>query len=180
MAEKDKIAELEAKVKEMAAVLAAATEALTAQQSRVDPGLEAVKMLAQQSAPAENKNYNEVGPFTYPEGERVRPKPRLSRPTFFGGARQSDEMLTPLEVDLFNKIDSTRVSRGGTWKAEVRQNGSAQELWIDVPVKTLDDRINLPSLVAVLLELNGGEKAADPASLAQRVAELEAKLAAVA
>lgn len=171
MADKDKIAALEAQLDELKALLT---------QPRIDPGLEAVKMLAQQSAPAENRNYNEIGPFTHPEGERVRPKPRLSRPTFFAGARQNDETLTPLEIDLFNKIDGTRVTRNGLWKAEVRQNGSAQELWIDVPVKTLDDRINLPSLVSVLLELNGGEKAADPTSLAQRVAELEAKLAAVA
>lgn len=166
-----KIAALEAQIAELKALVGAKVS---------DAGIAAVQLLADRSAPKENPNYNEVSPFTYPEGERVRPKPKLARPTFFAGARCRDEDLTPAEIDAFNSITQTRLSREGTWKAEIRQNGSAQELWIDVPVKTLDDRMNLPSLAAILLELHGGEKAADPLALAQRVAELEAKLASVA
>lgn len=143
------------------------------------PGDAALQLLAERTAPKENPNYNERGAFTHREGERHKPKARLTRPTFFGGGRQREDELTPAEIEAFNAITQTRIARNGLWKAEVRQNGSAQELHIDVPIKTADDRMTLPGLYAILTELQHGEKAADPASLIQRVAELEAKLAAV-
>lgn len=161
------IDQLKAQLAEMQTLLSALTSA-----KPVDAGAEAVKLLAQQSAPKDNPNFTEISPFTRADGSR----PHLTRPTFFGGARQRDEQLTPDEIEAFNALTASRTARGGTWKAEVRQNGSAAELHVDVPMKTGDEKGSLPSLLLVLMELAGGAKAADPAALAQRVAELERKL----
>lgn len=157
------------------AQLAAMQEQMAAlAQPKADPGLEAVKLLAERSAPKEDPNYIERGPFTRADGS----KPRLTRPTFFLGARQRDDQLTPDEVEAFNAITASRTARDGRWVADVRQNGSTSELWIEVPAKTQDDRQDLPALLMILLELQGGPRATDPLALAQRVAELEARLAA--
>lgn len=142
-------------------------------------GTEAVRVLAERSAPAENPNYNEIGPFTHPEGERVRPKARLSRPTFFGGVRQREDDLTPFEIDAFNAIVNTRTARNGTWVAEVRQQGAQQELWVEFPQRTLDERMNLPPCALMLLELAEGARAADPVDMAKELAALRQMVAAL-
>jgi hypothetical protein len=175
MSEKDTTAALLAEMR-------AELEALKAQKAAQSPGDRALELLATNSAPKDNPNYNEISAFTYPEGERVRPKPRLSRDTFFCGSRCRADELTPAEIDAFNAITSSKTVQkpNGPWLAEVRQNGTAQELHIAVPSRTIDDRMGLPSLLLILTEIQGGAAAVDPLALAQRVAELEKKLAAVA
>lgn len=141
------------------------------------PGSKALELLAERSAPKENPNYVERGPYQYADG---RHKPQLSRATFFCGTRQRDDDLTPYEIEAFNAIDVSRSTRGGMWTAELRQNGSAVELYVEVPAKSVDDRMNLPPLLDILAELRGGEQAVDRTAILARLADLEAKLAAVA
>lgn len=120
--------------------------------------------------------------FSYPAGDVAQPKPVL-RPTadgtpglvFFCGARQDPDQLTPAQIDLYNRFDRTRTSRDGRWRAEVAQSG---DLAVWVPCKSIDDRMDLPSLDLILIELLDGAAAIDPVSLAERVAQLEAQLAA--
>jgi hypothetical protein len=162
-----------AALKEQLATLQAQMAMLAAGQ----PGAKALELLAERSAPKNNPNYNEVSPYTHPEGELVKPKAKLARPTFFCGGREREDTLTPHEIDLYNQFAGTRSSRNGTWTAEVRQNGSAQELYVNVPAKSVDERMGLPPLSLILFELLQGQAAADPTRLAERVAELEAKLA---
>lgn len=169
--------EIEKAVIDELIALKAELEALKAARPSQTPGDVALQLLAERSAPKENPNFNEKGPFQHKEGGRVRPKGKLSRPTHFAGARQHEDNLTPEEIDAFNAITQTRTARNGTWTAEVRQNGSAQELYVDVPVKTMDDRMSLPSLLMILYELQNGSVAADPSALVARVAELEKRLA---
>lgn len=126
----------------------------------------------------ENPNYPEKSPYTYPEGERARPKPRLSRKTFFNGARERDDFLTPEEVDLYNAITETRTTRNSLWKAEVKQNGSAQELWVSVPAASVDARMDLPALVSILRELATGAPS-DEASLMKELKALREELEAL-
>ncbi len=162
----DSLAELRAQLNAYAAQLAL--------MQAESPGNKALALLAERSAPRENPNYNHTSCFTYPEGESVRPKPTLSRDTFFCGPRCRNDELSPAEIDAFNAITTTRTARDGTWTAEVRQNGTARELHIKVPSRTVDDRMNLPgSLLLILGELQYGAKAVDPMALAARVAELE-------
>lgn len=168
---KNETADVQAQIEALQAQLAALTAA--------QPGAKALELLAERSAPKENPNYNERGPFQWAEGALVRPKPQLKRPTFFCGTRQRDDDLTPAEIEAFNAIDATRSTRGGLWTADLRQNGSAVELHIDVPAKSVDDRMSLPSLLEIVSELKGGEMAVDRSAILARLADLEAKLAAV-
>ncbi|HZD62854.1 MAG TPA: hypothetical protein VE200_08675 [Xanthobacteraceae bacterium] len=120
--------------------------------------------------------------FSYPEGDVARPKPVL-RPNadglpgvcFFCGAKEDPSQLTPHQIDLYNRFDRTRTTRDGRWKAEVATNGV--DLSVTVPCKSIDDRMDLPSLDLILTELLDGASAVDPISLAERVATLEAQLA---
>ncbi|MPZ20138.1 MAG: hypothetical protein GEV06_19805 [Luteitalea sp.] len=130
-----------------------------------------------------NPDYNEVSPFTHPEGEKAKPKAKLSRPTYFGkldfqgdreviiGAKMREDDLTPDEVDLFNRI--TKTCRAGKFKAEVRDIGSGAELHVGVPLSSDDDKLSLPSLVDILLALNG--QPTTTTDLRKRIEELEAK-----
>lgn len=120
--------------------------------------------------------------FSYPEGDVERPRPVL-RPkadgmpglVFFCGAREDPEQLTPAQIELYNRFDRTRTSREGRWRAEVMASG---DLAVWVPCKSIDDRMDLPSLDLILTELLDGAAAVDPVSLAARLAQLEAQLAA--
>lgn len=106
-------------------------------------------------------------------------KVSLKRKTYFVGAKMTDEMLTPLEIELFNRFDSSKTAKGGKWTARVIQNGDSQELHVQVPHKEIDDRMNLPALTLILRELLDGSEAADPESLYARLAAAESKLAAI-
>lgn len=123
--------------------------------------------------------------FSYPEGDVAQPKPVLrphkddpAKPglVFFCGAREDADQLTPAQIDLYNRFDRTRTARDGRWRAEVASNGVDLAVW--VPCKTIDDRMDLPALDLILIELLDGQAAVDPVSLAERVAQLEAQLAA--
>lgn len=166
----DRIAQLEAQI----AALMAQVQASQAQQI----GAEAVRVLAERSAPVNNPNYNPISPFTYPEGERVRPKPKLRRATYFCGARQRDDELTPEEIDLFNSFTESRSlpKPYGTWSARLTRNGTQEELHVDVPVGSVDARMNLPGLLAILGELLTGDVQRSERDL---IAQLQAEVAAL-
>jgi hypothetical protein len=116
-----------------------------------------------------------------PKGERDFPRPKLTHKVLFCGMELDEEELTLGEIELFNKFTHSCVARNGAWKAELKANvkGGKGELVISIPVATTDDRMELPNGISLILsELLGGEKAVDPASLAERVAELEKELKA--
>ncbi len=123
--------------------------------------------------------------FSYPEGDIAHPKAVLRpRPdgqpgvVFFCGSREDPDQLTPAQIDLYNRFDRSRTSRDGKWKAEIASNGIDLMVW--VPAKSIDERMDLPSLDLILLELLDGTASVDPVSLAERVAQLEQQLAAQA
>ena len=128
----------------------------------------------------ENETHPGISAYSYPEGEVARPKPTLTRETFFVGGRLREETLTPKEIELCNALMGDRESRGGTWPATDARHGSHERLFINVPCKTVDDRMNLPSFTQVLVELQQGREAASPEHLIDRVAQLEAQLLAMA
>jgi hypothetical protein len=149
------------------------------------------KLSSQTPAPAQstiqvypqNARHPGISAFSHPEGDVARPKPVL-RPgkngqpglCFFCGSKEDPDTLTPHQIDLYNRFDRTRTSREGRWRAEVSPNGV--DLSVTVPCKTLDERMDLPSLDIILTELLDGAAAVDPISLAQRVQDLERQLAA--
>lgn len=136
----------------------------------------------------QNEDYNEISPFTYPEGELVRPKPLLRAKTFFGrviykddsprvvGIRIREDALTPLEIELFNQITEHRSARNGQWLAQVRQTGTVPELHVGVLIETQDQRMSLPSLVEILTELGTGNKVPQTSDLMQQLADMQARV----
>lgn len=100
-------------------------------------------------------------------------KPKLRRRTFFVGAEEKDERLTPAEIEAYNQIDGFREARGGRWRAEIRKNGQHEELFVTVPCDTVDQRMELPSLLLILHELNGGASTADLHSLIRQLEYLK-------
>jgi len=127
----------------------------------------------------ENARHPDVSVFN-PEGERDHPRPKLRRKTFWAGQELHHDELTTTEIDLFNKVEHSLEARNGSWRAELRRtakDGQA-ELHIVFPCASVDDRMELPGMVLLMQELLGGAKSVDPATLAERVAELEKQLAA--
>jgi hypothetical protein len=131
-----------------------------------------------------NPNYVPVSPYHDADGKETIPKYTV----YFGpqfakgkGAALPKDMYSVAERDLINRfeIGDSKVARGGEWTAQVLRDGSTQELIIKVPMGTMDQRQNLPSFAMILKELLDGEMAVNPDKLAERVAELERKLAAV-
>lgn len=122
----------------------------------------------------ENQNYAEEGLFTYPG------KTKLRRKTYFCYAEQRDETLSESEVNAFNAISRSCTARGGSWTATVVRDGTQEKLHIFVPGKTIDQRMELPSLVDILAELKDGPAAVDRLAMAERIAELEAQVSKLA
>jgi hypothetical protein len=128
----------------------------------------------------EIERHPDVSDFN-PRGERDFPRPRLVNKVIFGGMELHEDELKVGEIELFNRFTHSCVARNGSWKADLTPSvkGGKGELIISIPIATTDDRMELPNGISLILsELLGGEKAVDPASLANRVAELEKQLAA--
>ena len=125
----------------------------------------------------QNAQHPGISAFSYPEGTVARPKPALTRDVYFCGHREDPDQLPPSTIELFNRFDRPMTARDGAWVADLKANG--KELHITVPAKSIDDRMNLPALDLILLELLNGRASVDPMALTDRVAELEAKLASL-
>lgn len=125
----------------------------------------------------QNMQHPGISAFSHPEGDVKRPKAAL-RPTWVNGHLENPEQLSPAEIDAYNSITRSCSARNGQWTATVKRNGSKEELHIILPTG-VDTRPNEP-IPVICRELKDGPAAVDPISLAQRVAELEAKLAASA
>jgi hypothetical protein len=129
----------------------------------------------------ENARHPDVSAFNT-KGERDFPRPALRRKTFMSpGFEVKADDLTREEIELLNQFDHNTEAHNGQWRAELKRTASdgTQELHIVIPSNTVDERMDLPkSMSLILRELLGGTQAVDAESLAQRVAQLEAQLKA--
>ena len=119
-----------------------------------------------------NADHKHLSAFSVPggRGDLKDPKPTLTRETFFNNHHEREDELTPAEIEAFNAITHSCTARNDTWTARVKGN----RLLVDVPSHTMDDRMNLPDgLVLILRELAQGERAVTPADMAARIADLE-------
>jgi hypothetical protein len=89
--------------------------------------------------------------------------------------------LTYAEVEAVNTLNASlrrserRVCHDGKWVAKVSDDD--QTLLIQIPVKTIDDRADLPPFLQILQELTSGERAQDVGELAQELALLKSQMA---
>lgn len=102
-------------------------------------------------------------------------KPTLRVKTFFCGIEENEDRLTPAEIEGYNAITERKSARGGKWKAEIKHKGEPhEELHIQVPMESVDQRMDLPPLVLLLHELNGGPSTADLHQLLKQIDHLKA------
>lgn len=109
-------------------------------------------------APVESRKAGLRSPFN-PEGLEVRPK--LGRRYIFCGGDMEEKFLTNREIELVNKITKAGTYHNGKWHVRVRKDdGGNDTVFIDLPVKSLDDRMSIPhSLTVILEEIIAGQAA---------------------
>lgn len=130
----------------------------------------------------ENVDHLEMGPFEHKEGGIKFPKAAVAprREIVWGKPLKLDE-LTYAEVLALAALDASlarsqrRIARDGKWVAMVSDDD--QRLTIRVPVKTIDDRQDLPSFLQIVTELTTGERALDAADLAAELVLLKRQMA---
>lgn len=129
----------------------------------------------------ENERHPGISAFSYPEGDLARPKPDLKRETIVLGSRLRKDELTPAEIELCNRFESSRTARNGKWTATIRNVDGVERLTVWCAENgTMDGRASLPPLSMILRELLDGPEATDPNTLAMRVQQLEAQLRSLA
>lgn len=112
------------------------------------------------------------------EGPYAHPKPKLVHKVFVCGGPQTEESLTPLEIELFNQFTHSKTAHNGAYTAMLRRDGTSSVLTIDFPAKSLDNLQDLPrSLAELLAELLYGDEATDAQDLVGEVMRLKKRLA---
>jgi len=128
-----------------------------------------------------NPNYPKHSAFSYPEGDRARPRPTLARETWHNSARVREDQCTPEEILAFNALsaslpnpDDERTTRDGKWIAKVSRNN--KKLVILIPCKTVEDRdeANMSTVLMFCRELAEGKGAITPQSMAADIEQLKA------
>lgn len=120
---------------------------------------EATVKVQERIAPIQASKSSTVSSINPTGGER----PKLSRRTFFCGAEQNVKYLTNEEIGLFNQLtrDGSYGQHGG-WRVLTRKRGDKNIVFIDVPHKDINERMELPnSLVGILSMFIGYQEAAE-------------------
>jgi len=130
-----------------------------------------------------NPDYPGISPFSYPEGNRARPKPTLVRPFFLNFAPIREDQTTPYEILALNALsdalpaaDQERKARGGAWQARTSSRGD--KVLITIPMNTTDARNEAmgTSIGLICEELINGGPALTAQTMHERVAALEAEI----
>lgn len=131
----------------------------------------------------ENKQAPGISVFSNPRGDLADPKPDLKVKMFWVGYPMEKDTLTPLEVDLLNRMEpgDYRVTKTDgsqipfTVEAKKDNRGEIQELNFHFRCKNDDDKHNHNSMVSYLQQALG-DKIASTAELLAEVAKLKAEL----
>lgn len=142
---------------------------------------QATQILASKLKP-ENVDHLHMSAFEHPEGGIKYPKPELLRETWssLSGRMRLDE-LTYAEALAVNALNASlargqrRSCRDGKWVAQVSEDD--QKLRITLPVKSLDDRQDIPPALLVMQELATGVRAQDIGELANELVLLRQEMA---
>jgi hypothetical protein len=127
----------------------------------------------------ENKTHPGISVYSYPEGERARPNPKLVMDVIFCGYRQRVDNLTPEEIQACNALADGQAyeARDGQWSARKVRDGTKSLLLVHC-VEAIDrDRArDLPPMLNILLELKNGPQAVDLAFLSRQLDEMRGRL----
>ena len=173
------MAALEAKIETAAPASGFTADQLEQMLTRVtSAAAEPSNILARKLKP-ENADHLHASAFEHPLGGLEKPKPELAREVVFMGRVRKDD-LTYAEVLAVNALSASltrsqrRICRDGLWKAYVSDDDKT--LTISVPAKTIDDRQDLPSFLAIVTELTDGARALDQADILAELTLLRAQV----
>jgi hypothetical protein len=174
----------------VAGSLARLAEAMEKSQTPTIPGGLTQEQFAQ-TLENQRKALNPINPihpgisaYSYPEGDRARPKPHLVCDQFYeNNAPLREDQLSPEEIESYNRVANAIPKPGdrllawdGRLKAERTDNG--RRVMITFPTKSVDDlnRANGVSILFRNMALVEGEAAANPNSILQRLLAAEAEI----
>jgi hypothetical protein len=134
-----------------------------------------------------NDTHPAISAYSYPEGNVLRPKPKLTRESYWVGHRISEDELNPLEIELLNQVKAGRY-HGGKWlvKENTDDTGTTRRVEVWFPTKDIDHRMEVPhsadpvmtGMALMLQEMVSGQApVASLGPLHARIQELEAQLA---
>lgn len=113
--------------------------------------------------PIEARASSKVSSFN-PEGMEHRPK--LQRRYLFSGAELKEKFLTNDEIVALNKISKPGDYHRNQWHVRVRRDDSDREtVLIDLPVKSIDQRMELPNSLIAIVDAILAEHAAKQAAV---------------
>lgn len=134
-----------------------------------------------------NQTHPAISAFSYPEGDRAKPKPVFSCDELYeNGVRLREDSLTPLEIESYNRVcvkipkpNDKIAAWEGTLKAWRHQNG--RRVYIEFPTRAVEDlaRANATTIVYRNLALVDGEQAADPNAVFEELQALKQQVAAM-
>jgi len=159
------------------------TQLLEALKSSGGDGTAAAAMMelvkAQQRTVRQSNAYTPgISPFSYPEGEEARPKPKLDRETWWLGTRVDESMVTPIEIEALNSLTVSKKWRGDE---KYGVDITPKRRFVMLPHVSMDERMNLPiSLILACKELNDGQDAVKPEHMADELIALRAQVTTLA
>lgn len=101
-----------------------------------------------------------------PEGLADKDRPKLRCRYFFCGAELEEKSMTNAEIRKVNEITVPGQYHKGQWRVRTRlDDDGVPTFFIDLPVKTLDQRMEIPrGLIAIIDEILAEEASRQPAS----------------
>jgi hypothetical protein len=125
----------------------------------------------------ERSVFNPRGVFD-DHGKATEPKHRFRRATYFQNVRLGGELETETEIDLCNAFTEDKSAREGRWTARIEDKGRPSErLYIQIPSKTVDDRMeNSLPFAMILRELLDGADAVNTETLQKQIADMAKRI----
>lgn len=171
----------------LAAAIAKLAEATSAQRSTgltVEQFAETLRNERKAINPNE-LTHNGVSAFSYPEGDKARPKPKLSvTEVYENGTPLREDMLTPQEIDSYNSVMAMIPKAGDrllAWDGQLKaeRTDSGRRVYITFPTRSVEDqtRANTFTILQRNLLLTDGEAAANPNTLIEQMAEMKRQIA---
>lgn len=107
-------------------------------------------------APLEKREASKVSVYNPTGGVR----PKLNRTFIFAGAALSERFLTNDEIEALNTLPDNGQFHRGQWRLRTMERGDEKITFIDLPVKDVNQRMDLPRGVKAIVAEVHAEAAA--------------------
>lgn len=128
---------------------------------QADAQLQAMREIAERDQ-RDDLNFPRVSVYSYPEGDKARPRPVFKCPVFWNGFDLDWDTTTAAELELINRLEpgdyTFRRIDGRTLEkvaivGERNASGQLSKLSVDFPTK--EHRDTLPSMLSMLMDIVG-------------------------